>query len=62
MAGGVLRLLHRRVCGWLWCGQGPAGHVGTGEFSGPCALALVPGLGLVVREDSGMRLQFFAPP
>jgi hypothetical protein len=35
---------------------------GDGEFIDPSALALVPGLGLVVREDSGQRLQFFATP
>ena len=35
---------------------------GDGEFTNPSALALVPGLGLVVRENSGMRLQFFATP
>jgi hypothetical protein len=39
------------------------GGSGDGEFKCPSALALVPGLGLVVREagNSG-RLQFFATP
>jgi hypothetical protein len=39
------------------------GGSGGGEFVGPslAALALVPGLGLVVRECGG-RLQFFATP
>jgi hypothetical protein len=36
---------------------------GDGEFEYPSALALVPGLGLVVRDiASGGRLQFFATP
>ena len=36
---------------------------GDGEFTLPSTLALVPGLGLVVREDSGGgRLQLFATP
>ncbi len=35
---------------------------GDGEFTNSTALALVPGLGLVVRDDCGMRLQFFATP
>ncbi len=36
---------------------------GDGEFTGPVALSLVPGLGLVVREDgNGCRLQVFATP
>jgi hypothetical protein len=36
---------------------------GDGEFISPTALALVPGLGLVVRDDGeGGRLQFFATP
>jgi hypothetical protein len=35
---------------------------GDGEFFGPTALALVPGLGLVVRETGNSRLQFFATP
>ena len=36
---------------------------GDGEFVLPCTLALVPGLGLVVREaGNGGRLQFFATP
>jgi hypothetical protein len=36
---------------------------GDGDFICPSALALVPGLGLVVRECSnGGRLQFFATP
>jgi hypothetical protein len=41
---------------------GMAGR-GDGEFIGPSALALVPGLGLVVQEAySDGRLQFFATP
>jgi hypothetical protein len=32
---------------------------GDGEFNGPAALALVPGLGLVVRENLSGRLQVF---
>jgi hypothetical protein len=36
---------------------------GDGEFCWPSALALVPGQGLVVRDEaSGGRLQFFATP
>jgi hypothetical protein len=35
---------------------------GHGEFWHPSALALVPGLGLVVRELGNPRLQFFATP
>jgi hypothetical protein len=36
---------------------------GDGEFNFPVALAVVPGLGLVVREwDNGGRLQVFAIP
>jgi hypothetical protein len=36
---------------------------GDGEFSGPIALTVVPGLGLVVREDGNSgRLQVFATP
>ncbi len=36
---------------------------GDGEFSSPSTLALVPGLGLVVREDGNYgRMQFFATP
>jgi hypothetical protein len=39
------------------------GGCGDGEFSWPSALALVPGLGLVVREQGNRgRLQFFATP
>jgi hypothetical protein len=39
------------------------GGSGDGEFDLPSALALVPGLGLVVREyGNGGRLQFFATP
>jgi hypothetical protein len=38
-------------------GGGPG--VGDGEFCGPTALAVVPGLGLVVREDENGRLQVF---
>jgi hypothetical protein len=33
-----------------------------GEFDFPVALAVVPGLGLVVREHDGCRLQVFATP
>jgi hypothetical protein len=33
---------------------------GDGEFRNPTALALVPGLGLVVREEGNGRLQVFA--
>ncbi len=33
--------------------------VGDGEFIDPSTLALVPGLGLVVREHYNMRVQFF---
>jgi hypothetical protein len=33
-----------------------------GEFDGPVALAVVPGLGLVVREFGSGRLQVFATP
>ncbi len=35
---------------------------GDGEFDTPSALALVPGLGLVVRERGNCRLQFFTTP
>ena len=35
---------------------------GDGEFYGPVALALVPGLGLVVREWEGVRLQVLSTP
>jgi hypothetical protein len=35
---------------------------GDGEFDYPTALAVVPGLGLVVRENRGSRLQVFATP
>jgi hypothetical protein len=36
---------------------------GHGEFISPCTLALVPDLGLVVREnDNGGRCQVFASP
>jgi hypothetical protein len=38
-------------------GGGPGS--GDGEFEGPTALALVPGLGLVVRECGNDRLQVF---
>jgi hypothetical protein len=44
------------------CSLGQRGG-GDGEFSWPSALALVPGLGLVVREEgNGGRLQFLATP
>jgi hypothetical protein len=35
---------------------------GDGEFKYPAALAVVPGLGVVVRESWGERLQVFASP
>jgi hypothetical protein len=35
---------------------------GDGEFWGPTALAVVPFLGLVVREGGSPRLQVFATP
>jgi hypothetical protein len=35
---------------------------GDGEFQDPSALALVPGLGLVVREEGCNRVQFFTTP
>ena len=35
---------------------------GDGELEAPSALALVPGLGLVVRETGNSRLQLFATP
>ncbi len=36
---------------------------GDGEFINPSALALVPGLGLAVRDEgAGSRLHFFATP
>ncbi len=35
---------------------------GGGQFHGPSALALVPGLGLVVRESLNQRLQVFVDP
>jgi hypothetical protein len=35
---------------------------GDGEFYNPTALAVVPGLGLVVREAGNRRLQVFATP
>jgi hypothetical protein len=54
-------------CGVRGGGVGPASlgkyGWGDGEFSGPSALALVPGLGFVVRQvGNGGRLQFFATP
>jgi hypothetical protein len=36
--------------------------IGDGDFWGPTALAVVPGLGLVVREFVNERLQVFATP
>ncbi len=36
--------------------------IGDGEFWSPAALAVVPGLGLVVREYGSGRLQVFAAP
>ncbi len=44
-----------------WARLGKWGH-GKGEFHVPSALALVPGLGLVVREEGNSRVQFFATP
>jgi hypothetical protein len=35
---------------------------GDGEFQHPSALALVPGLGLVVRDEGNGRVQFFTTP
>jgi hypothetical protein len=46
-------------------GDGPSCLGGTEEgdgFSSPASLAIVPGVGLVVREFSGARLQVFATP
>ncbi len=44
-------------------GKGGGGWgTGDGEFYNPIALAVVPGLGLVVREHIGFRLQVFATP
>ncbi len=52
------------VCdGWPTLGKaGGGGGRGDGEFNGPTALAVVPGLGLVVREWIYERLQVFATP
>jgi hypothetical protein len=44
-----------------WPSLGGLG-IGDGEFHTPAALAVVPGLGLVVREFGGCRLQVFATP
>jgi hypothetical protein len=41
-------------------GGGPGS--GDGDFWNPSALAIVPGLGLVVREWDNRRLQVFATP
>jgi hypothetical protein len=45
-------------------GQARLGELGDGdgELEAPSALALVPGLGLVVRETGNSRLQIFATP
>jgi hypothetical protein len=44
-------------------GKAGGGHgSGDGEFKNPIALAVVPGLGLVVRECLGARIQVFATP
>jgi hypothetical protein len=44
-------------------GKAGGGHgSGDGEFFGPTALAVVPGLGLVVRDCYNQRLQVFATP
>ena len=51
---GFGRLFLGRDDGWL--------DTGDGQFNGPVALALVPGFGLVVREDGGARLQVFINP
>jgi DNA-binding beta-propeller fold protein YncE len=52
--------------GGAWPSLGKAGGApdsGDGEFYGPSALAVVPGLGLVVREDGNSgRLQVFVTP
>ena len=45
-----------------WASLGKVGS-GDGDFNCPAALALVPGLGLVVREEGNRgRLQFLATP
>jgi hypothetical protein len=44
-----------------WPSLGKCGRR-DGEFWYPAALAVMPGLGLVVREDDGRRLQVFATP
>jgi hypothetical protein len=44
-------------------GKAGGGHgSGDGEFNGPTALAMVLGLGLVVREHGNDRLQVFVTP
>ena len=44
-------------------GKAGGGHgSGDGEFNCPTAVAVVPGLGLVVRECGNERLQVFATP
>jgi hypothetical protein len=49
--------------GWSFLGKAGGGcGSGDGEFDGPAALAVVPGLGLVVRELFNWRLQVFATP
>ena len=69
MAGGVLRLGQIELVGGDVDGGGVVrarlGKMGgrDGEFICPSALALVPGLGLAVRElGNNGRLQFFATP
>lgn len=46
------------------CARSTLGRYGNrdGEFGSPVALAVVPGLGLVVREYNGGRLQVFSTP
>jgi hypothetical protein len=49
--------------GWPSLGKvGGGSGSGDGEFDWPTALAVVPGLGLVVREWGSNRLQVFATP
>jgi hypothetical protein len=48
---------------WAHLGGTRGQGCGDGDFTCPSTLVLVPGLGLVVREDSGSgRLQLFATP
>ena len=52
----------RRARGALGRRQTVLDNIGTsdGELAFPCTLALVPGLGLAVRDGEGDRLQVFA--